>query len=498
MNTPSPPAPSRDPKSVRLDSFLYRHRVAEVMRGPVVTVAPDTSLAEASRVMIRQRIGSLVVADSEGRARGIATERDFLRALAETGMDAAATPISRIMSVPVKTIAEDAALFVAMGRMPRLGINHLVVVDGRGLPVGVISASTLMRLRSAETLIFGDEVAAAETAQDLARAFHCLPALAQGLLAEGADPLVVVGAISAIYRDMTGRAAEIAANSMRADGWGDPPAPWCVLILGSGGRGESGLAPDQDNAIVHAGSDADDAWFAEAGARMARTLDDAGLPYCKGGVMAKNPEWRRTEAGWRDEIGRWIRKKEGEALLSVDIFFDFAPAFGERTLADALRRDALAAAQRSPLFLRLLAAELENRGSAIGPLGFLRTEQGRVDIKRGGTMPIVAAARVMALKHGVTATGTRERLTHLVGSGVLGADDADRLSQALGVLTGLMLEQQIADLGDRRAPSTRIDPKRLTRPKRQALKAALRACENTAAVVQGPLSQTLAISSGAS
>lgn len=113
-------------------------------------------------------------------------------------------------------------------------------------------------------------------------------------------------------------------------------------------------------------------------------------------------------------------------------------------------------------------------------------------------MPIVAAARVMALKHGVTATGTRERLTHLVGSGVLGADDADRLSQALGVLTGLMLEQQIADLGDRRAPSTRIDPKRLTRPKRQALKAALRACENTAAVVQGPLSQTLAISSGAS
>jgi signal-transduction protein with cAMP-binding, CBS, and nucleotidyltransferase domain len=296
---------------------------------------------------------------------------------------------------------------------------------------------------------------------------------------------------------MTGRAAEIAANTMRADGWGDPPAPWCVLILGSGGRGESALAPDQDNAIVHAGGDADDAWFAEAGARMARILDAAGLPLCKGGVMAKNPEWRRTEAGWRDEIDRWIRKKEGEALLSVDIFFDFAPAFGDRTLADALRRDALAAAQRSPLFLRLLAAELEERGSALGPFGFLRTEQGRVDIKRGGTMPIVAAARVMTMKHGIDATGTRERLARLVGCGVLGSDDADRLSQALGILIGLMLEQQIADLADGRAPSTRIDPKRLVRSKRRALKDALRACENTAAVVQGPLSQTSAMPSGA-
>ena len=64
-----------------------------------------------------------------------------------------------------------------------------------------------------------------------------------------------------------------------------------MLVLGSGGRGESLLAMDQDNAIVYADrdggmSDEDtDQWFAELGARVSCILDLVGVPYCKGGVM---------------------------------------------------------------------------------------------------------------------------------------------------------------------------------------------------------------------
>ena len=39
---------------------------------------------------------------------------------------------------------------------------------------------------------------------------------------------------------------------MLIEGHGAPPCPYAMLVLGSGGRGESLMAPDQDNAIVFA------------------------------------------------------------------------------------------------------------------------------------------------------------------------------------------------------------------------------------------------------
>lgn len=474
--------------AARIDSFPYRHRVADVMRGPVIGVPPQTPLAEASRIMIRERVGSLIVTVTDGRAVGIVTERDIIGALADKGGGAGAATVSDIMSSPVATVPSDAFLFVAFGRMPRLGINHLLAVDVDGRPVGMISASSLMRLRSTEALVIGDEVAGAENAGQLAHAFARLPVLARSLRAESVEALVVTGAISALIREMTARAAELAVRDMADAGWGAAPAPWCVLVLGSGGRGESALAADQDNAIVHEGSPADDAWFAEAGRRIAETLAAAGLPKCKGGVMAMNPEWRRSLAGWREEIGRWIRKKEGEALLSVDIFFDFAPAFGDRTLAERLRAEALEATSHAPMFLRMLAAELETKGTAIGPFGFFRTEQGRIDIKRGGFMPIVAAARILALKHRIPACGTVARIESLAAKGALGPADAESLIRAYKMLLGFLVEQQALDIAAGLAPSPRIEPGRLPAIRRRALREALRTGAAVGEIVQGPLS----------
>src|SRR3546814_18969405 len=88
-----------------------------------------------------------------------------------------------------------------------------------------------------------------------------------------------------------------------------------MLILGSGGRGESLLSPDQDNAIIHAGSTEDDGWYARAGERIAALLDDAGIPYCKGGVMAKNTGWRGNQGQWRSRVTDWIPRPAPEALL---------------------------------------------------------------------------------------------------------------------------------------------------------------------------------------
>ena len=128
---------------------------------------------------------------------------------------------------------------------------------------------------------------------------------------------------------------------MRRAGAGEAPCPFAFLVLGSAARGESLLAMDQDNALVFAHDDAPshrDDWFAELAARISDLLHEAGVPLCKGGIMARNPLWRKTARQWRDQMAYWSNRRAGAALLFGDIVFDFRPAQGDTATAAALRQ----------------------------------------------------------------------------------------------------------------------------------------------------------------
>jgi CBS domain-containing membrane protein len=56
--------------------------VKEAMKGDVVTIAPDTPLVEAAKLMFERKIGCLVVTDA-GKIAGILTEGDFVKLVAE-------------------------------------------------------------------------------------------------------------------------------------------------------------------------------------------------------------------------------------------------------------------------------------------------------------------------------------------------------------------------------------------------------------------------------
>ncbi len=474
----------------RLDSFPYRHRVRAVMGAPARFIADSATLREAAQQMRALKIGSLLIDAGDGKPLGIVTERDVLVAVARDGAAALARPVETFMSSPVTSVPENALLYVAMGRMERLNFRHLAAVDGAGRATGVVSARALLKLRASKALALGDAVATAPDAGALKAVRDALPALAQALLEDEVSALKIAGVISQALRDTTARAAELAEAAMAASGWGGPPAPYALLVLGSGGRGESLLAADQDNAIVHAGKDADDRWFAELGKRVSDALNAAGVTYCKGGVMAAKPAFRRSSQGWREEIARWIGKAEGQSLLNVDIFYDFRRVHGAADLADDLRRDALAAASSSPLLLRLLAKNVEEAGTAIGYFGRLRAENGRVDLKKGGLMPLVAFARVVALKRGVADTATAVRLAAAAESGAVPQDETDGLRQAHETLLGYVLEQQLIDIASGAEPSTRVEIARLSRGRRARLKDALRALDGLPMLAQDVLTSS--------
>lgn len=466
------------------DSFLYRTRLADVMSSPVIAIAETATVHEAARLMHARGIGSVFVETVEGH--GIVTERDMLRAMsqmgAEGGAEAATAPIARFMSRPVLSAPADTFLYRALGLMARRHLRYLGVTEG-GRLTGVFTLRTLLRERALATLSVGDEIATATGGADLARVQAALPGLAAGLLADGLEARAVAAIIAAEARAMAARAAELAEAELLEEGVGPPPADYALLVLGSGGRGESLLAPDQDNALVIADDymgdlDAAEDWFTRLAARVNETLDQAGIPLCKGGVMARNRPWRRRLSEWRTQLAEWARRPEPAAMLNLDIFYDFMPAHaptaGGAALAEALRDAATETARGAPALLRAMG---EIAGGHAAPLGLFgrirRDEAGRVDLKSGALLPITAGARVIALRHGVTALATPQRLRQAAERAGRGETDAALLADVHGFLLRLLLAQQITDLEAGITPGNRVELARLTRQDQDHLKDAL-------------------------
>lgn len=467
----------------RLDSFPYRHRLADVMAQPVLTDSEDTSLARACDRMAEAAVSSLVVVDADGRAIGIVTERDVLRSMSRARAGAFDMRLAEVMSSPVTTVPADAFLYVGIARLTRLGLRHLVVVDTEDRPIGMITGRALLKVRASQALVIGDDIAVAQSAGEMDNARASLPALASSLLAEGVPARDIAAIISTVLRDITARAAELALSGMQSEDWGDAPARWSLLLLGSGGRGESLLTFDQDNAIVHCGPSSADPWFAEFGRRLNDILNQAGIPYCEGDVMARNPAWRHSLDDWKSEIRRWVFEPKLQTVMNVDIFFDFVAVHGDRALARELKEYAIDTAAASAFFVQFLAMHVAQMDIPLGIFGEFTTTHGRLNAKKLGLLPLVSAARARAVRSRILATSTTERYAALAAAGLMHPDDLSSLLDAHETILKTMLEQQLADIAQGISPSARIEPRRLPRPAQRRLKTAFKRIRTLRAMI---------------
>jgi DNA polymerase-3 subunit epsilon/CBS domain-containing protein len=468
----------------RVDSYPYRHRVKQLTSAPVLSVAPDASLATALARMANDRVSSLfVLADADPTPPlpervGIITERDVMRALTTYGAQALQRPVGEMASRPLAVINGNAFAFLAMARMNRLRIRHLGVTDDQGRVVGALSARDLLRLRAEGSFELGDAIAEAGTVHDLGAAWARLPRVAAGLLVEGLPAIEVAALISHQLCGLTERAVILAEERLLAAGLGRAPCSYAFVVLGSAGRGESLLAMDQDNAVIFedsADTAAADRWFAQLGSHVADILHEVGVPYCKGGVMAKNPQWRGPLSVWRKRIGDWVGRSRPQDLLSVDIFFDMRAVHGSFELADLLWREAFEMAKGQAAFAKLLLEGAGTPPSSFNLFGGFKTENGRIDLKRAGLFGIVTAARVLAIRYHVLERSTPARLAAIKALGHGGERDLEAVSVAQGTFLQFLLAQQLEDLQHGTPPSNAVSIKRLPRRDQDRLRSALKA-----------------------
>jgi CBS domain-containing protein len=470
----------------RIDSYPYRHRVADVMSAPPQFTAAGTALGDALQRIARDKISSLLVpAKNEGRPMrahdtGIVTERDALRAVAAHGPEALTRPVGAFASKPLVAVPAAAFVYRALSLMSRFNFRHLGVENENGEICGIVTSRDLLRLRAQEATILGDSLDLADDVPTLAAAWARLPQAAAALLAEEVSGRNIAAVISRELGALTRRAGVLAERRMKEDGQGDAPCPYALCVLGSGGRGESLLAMDQDNAIVFAEGEpgaAADRWFAALGGIVADILHEVGVPYCEGGVMGSNEQWRGSLATWRARVADWITRSKPEDLLSVDIFFDLIGVHGDAALAQELWRSGFDMAQGNAAFAKLLAEAAGEMPPGLNLFGGLRTDNGRIDLKRVGLFGIVSTARVLAVRYHLLERSTPARLAAAAALG-RGQHDLDALARAQGLFLDLILDQQIADVKGGLPPSNKVAVKRLTRQQRQALREALGAARH--------------------
>jgi CBS domain-containing protein len=184
-------------------------------------------------------------------------------------------------------------------------------------------------------------------------------------------------------------------------------------------------------------------YFAALAERVVNGLIQVGFPPCAGGFMATR--WCKPLEQWRGLFASWMRTPEPQSLLDSAIFFDFRPVAGGLSLQPL--DEILASARTEKVFIVHMVHGALAFHPPLGLFNRLRSDNGKIDVKKGGLAPIVGLARAAALAAGSLERSTLERLTITGKSGALfSQDDASELAEIFPFLLHLRLRQQLASL----------------------------------------------------
>ncbi|MBI5462043.1 MAG: CBS domain-containing protein [Gammaproteobacteria bacterium] len=141
-------------------------RIGNLMSRSVVTITPDTSLAEAAHLLVTHRISGLPVVDAQQHLLGVITEADFLRAMGVPShhpthslwqtLEAMFThqpeireptgTVADLMVENVITVKPEQTLHDVIAIMKHNRIKRVVVCDDDGRVQGMVTRSDLVRV----------------------------------------------------------------------------------------------------------------------------------------------------------------------------------------------------------------------------------------------------------------------------------------------------------------------------------------------------------------
>jgi CBS domain-containing protein len=443
-----------------------------LVRRPPIAVSADSTIKEAAEVMARERVSSVLVGADGGGGLGIVTDRDLRAKVVAAGRSPDA-PTSDIMTSPVFSVPPETTAAQVLTQMYERGIHHVPVVASDGRLVGMITDTDLLALEQRTPFILKSELERSATIDEAIQVGVRLPEMFVSLVHAHVDPLDIAHAVAVSIDTLTTRLLELAIDDI-----GVPPCPWAWLALGSEARQEQGLATDQDNALVvecEENEFADiDPYFQRLTTVVNDGIERAGIPRCRAGVVASNPEWRGTLAAWEERFWGWIRDPGRTGRAFVGIAFDYRRVTGPLDVDPELDEVIRASAKEDQFVRQLGKLAVDARP----PVGILKDSVAHpkgarspaFDVKQGGIAPITNLARVLAVEAGVTENRTLRRLRAAAEAGLVEKDTLDGLEEAFDLLWQIRVERQTRALEAGEAPDDSVRPEWLGPLTRQALR----------------------------
>ncbi|MFY9565203.1 MAG: CBS domain-containing protein [Nitrososphaeraceae archaeon] len=113
----------------------------------IVTAVADTgkSAQDVAQMMVKKKVGSVIIINKKGNPIGIVTERDIVKRVCLKDVAASRIKLEEIMSAPLISIMSYDSIDTASRVMVMNNIKHLAVLEEDNRIVGLLSVTDITR-----------------------------------------------------------------------------------------------------------------------------------------------------------------------------------------------------------------------------------------------------------------------------------------------------------------------------------------------------------------
>ncbi|MBJ2135667.1 CBS domain-containing protein [Paraglaciecola chathamensis] len=422
--------------------WLYKP-IREVISDGVVSEDIRSSILQGVQKMSHSSVSSLVITDNQALV-GILTDRDIRNRVVAQQTDVNLA-VSEIMTQDPVKIHDQRTLFDALCVMTEHNVHHLPVVDkNTGVPLGMLTASDMIRHQRGNVLFVINELTKAPSLYELTRLSWQLPHyfskhakrlgdfdIAGKVLSQATD--IMTRKLIGFYQQQNGEA----------------PMEFCWLVYGSQAREDQTMGSDQDNGLLYATepTEQQSEYFAGMAEYVCRGLDKCGIKLCTGNIMASNPALRMSVAQAVQQAQSWVREPSPEAILNCNIFLDVRAVAGNRFLLSQLHLERKELLRQS----RFIAALTRHASDGHVPLSMFQkfvykkglAKKDCIDLKNSGVAIINNLVRIYSLANGLTMPSIPQRLDGLLSHSGLSSKDVKNLRDIWLLLNRLRWRHQI-------------------------------------------------------
>ncbi len=459
---------------------LFKQRIVTYSEAPSI-IQENATLHESVLKMQQDQVGGLIVCDDEGYLRGVLNYQDIFKAYINQDFS---NPIMDYVKEEPYDVSEQDFIYDALSFLKHNPAAIIPVLHKQKV-VGAIRQTSFLKMQNSIYFDLRYQIGKTSTLEELKnlapRYNREFQRFVGQLLEDQMLAYDVCELISSYNDEIHKQVIHIAEEAMIEEGYGTPPINYCFIVMGSEGRKEQAFSTDQDNGLILSdyehmeNKEEIETYFRIFSEKINYMLESTGFPLCTGGIMAKEPKWRRSFQDWHDTIQQWIQRMDAEEIRDFTIFVDFRPIVGDFTLAYDLREFVTQRIKRSLNLQQLLMKDTLRFRVPVQPFGRIHgTGKTRVvNLKKSAIMQIVNAVRIYAIKHGIDDINSIKRLETLMEHERFHPRDAENAKLALHRLLKFRVQQNLEQIQNEKPLSNEISITALSKEDKKILRDAL-------------------------